>query len=112
MYIFSLVHLIEVILEPPSETLSCSHAGNEDKFRVTIEYARKFQSPLGVWTVPLHRGLQCPSRAAYLRVNGRLMRHFSEEGCRTPATMRSALDSSIPDLSIVDAPYRTASRQF
>lgn len=80
---------------------------------MTIEYARKFQSPLGVWTVPLRRRLQCPSRAAFLRVNGRLTRHFSEEGRRTPTAVRSCqLDTSIPNLSIVDEPYRTASRQI
>lgn len=62
--------------------------------------------------VPLHRRLQCPSRAAFLRVNGRLTRHFTEDARSSTPNLPSALDTSIPNLSIVDAPYRAASRHL
>lgn len=82
--------------------------GNEEKCKITIEYARKFQSVLGVWTVPLRRHLQCTSRPAFLRVNDRLMRHISGETRIPPVAVRSELDTALPDLSIVDLPYRAA----
>ena len=56
-------------------------AGDEDKCRITIEYARRFHLPsvFGAWTVPLRRRLRCPNRPSFLRVNGRLTRHISDE---------------------------------
>ncbi len=85
-------------------------AGDEDKCRITIEYARRFQSVFGAWTVPLRRRLRCPNRPSFLRVNGRLTRHISDEARSPPAAVHSTLDTAIPNMSIVDAPYAPAQR--
>ena len=84
--------------------------GSEEAGAITIEYARKFAFPrlLGTWTVPLKHVVRCANRAAFLAVNARLSKHLAAERAVDPPATRSASRGAVrvPNLSILDSPYR------
>ena len=86
------------------------HAGEDDKLRINLEHASKYDTKcLGVWTIPRRKVIKCGSRDLLDRVIVKVNRHMSSVNAGTEPAFSNNFDTfRTADLSIYNAPYSAA----
>lgn len=85
----------------------CVSVGEDDKLRINLEYARKYDTKcFGTWTIPWRKSIHCGSRDLMERIIVRINRHMSSLTSGSEESFANRFDTfEAENLSIYRLPY-------